>query len=833
MFRKVWLIPTVLALCTLFGLFAALLGTGVWHWLSWIALAAPLVAMARKIKQQLWLIVVMVPAMAFAGEGGKGSVKGQVLTSDNNPAADVTVHIKGTKKTVTTDEEGRFEISGVAEGSYEIEATLVGYAPVTTGVTVKAGQTATAALQLTVTTGQLNEVVVTAGKRLARTQSQYVAKMPLKDLENPQVYQSVPAELLKEQVVSTYADALKNVPGVVMQLENNSAGGTVTSRGFSTQSWLRNGVPGLVGGGTIDPVNIERIEAIKGPSGALYGSSLISFGGLFNRVTKRPTENFGAEMGYTAGGFGLSRWTVDLNTPLTKDKTVLFRLNAARHVETSFQDAGFKNYIFAAPSIAFRPDSKTTITIEAELQREKANSFYRLFADGSNATGVRSPKDLKIDWNKHWTADDISITTGIANIYLRADREISSHWHSQTNYTYLSNNASGANGYNSMKAGNDSLVRYMTWYEYNNNTVTDIQQNFVNDDRIFGHRNRLLVGVEFYSISTKVSSPGTVAFDQLSASKPGIAYGNLNKAALLDRVKAATFTKQRALSNTYSAYVQDVFNIMDNLLAMASVRVDRFDNRGIYNLNRDTITGKYAQTAVSPKFGLIWQVVPERVSLFGNYMNGFSNIAPLTQPDGQVSSFKPSQANQWEGGVKISLAQERLVGSVSYYDIKVKDITRADAPDRPTYTVQNGTQFSRGIEASVVSTPVQGFHIVLGYAYNNSKIEKANASVDGLRPISAGPEHTGNWWLSYEFLHGFGVGFGGNYASENKVILSTTSKYSLPAYTVLGAALSYEGKNYRLSAKLDNLTNEKYWVGWSTTIPQMPARFSANLTIKI
>ncbi|HEY6899427.1 MAG TPA: TonB-dependent receptor, partial [Puia sp.] len=502
-------------------------------------------------------------------------------------------------------------------------------------------------------------------------------------------------------------------------------------------------------------------------------------------------------------------------------------------IETSFQDAGFKNDIFVAPSITVRPDAKTTITIEAELQHEKANSFYRLFADGSNATGVRSPKDLKIDWKRHWTTDDIAITTGIANLYLRADREISAHWHSQTNYTYLSNNASGANGYNSLKTGNDSLIRNVSWYEYNNYTVTDIQQNFVNDDRIAGHRNRLLVGLEFYSLSNKVASPGNLAFDVLSASRPGAAYGNLNKTALLDRVKGVTFQKNRALQNTYSAYVQDVFNITESLIAMASVRVDRFDNRGTYNLNRDTTTGKYAQTAVSPKFGLVWQVVPDRLSLFGNYMNGFQNIAPVSQPDGQVSSFRPSRADQWEAGIKVSLAQERLVGSLSYYDIRVKDITRQDVPDRPTYTVQNGMQYSRGIEASVISAPVQGLHIVLGYAYNNSKIEKANPTLDGLRPISAGPGHTGNWWVSYDFLRGFGIGLGGNYASENKVILSTTSRYSLPAYTVLGAALSYERKNYRLSAKLDNLTNEEYWVGWSTTIPQMPARFSANLTVKL
>lgn len=31
---------------TIFGLLAALTGTGVWHWLSWITLSVPVVTMA-------------------------------------------------------------------------------------------------------------------------------------------------------------------------------------------------------------------------------------------------------------------------------------------------------------------------------------------------------------------------------------------------------------------------------------------------------------------------------------------------------------------------------------------------------------------------------------------------------------------------------------------------------------------------------------------------------------------------------------------------------------------------------------------------------------------
>ena len=41
--KKVWGIPLILAAITLFGLLAALLGTGIWYILSWIALIIPIV----------------------------------------------------------------------------------------------------------------------------------------------------------------------------------------------------------------------------------------------------------------------------------------------------------------------------------------------------------------------------------------------------------------------------------------------------------------------------------------------------------------------------------------------------------------------------------------------------------------------------------------------------------------------------------------------------------------------------------------------------------------------------------------------------------------------
>lgn len=46
-FWFVWGMPVFLAVLSLFGLLTALLGTGGWRWASWLALAWPVLVIAR------------------------------------------------------------------------------------------------------------------------------------------------------------------------------------------------------------------------------------------------------------------------------------------------------------------------------------------------------------------------------------------------------------------------------------------------------------------------------------------------------------------------------------------------------------------------------------------------------------------------------------------------------------------------------------------------------------------------------------------------------------------------------------------------------------------
>lgn len=766
----------------------------------------------------------------------KGIIKGHVKTSQGQPAAYVTVKIKGSR-TTETDEEGVFLFKNVIVGNYTISASHVGHAAQNRQVSVNSDETTVVNFTLSANTTDLDEISVNGNKtnKFTRKQSDFVAKTSLKALENPQVYSSVTKELIKDQLVVTYSDVIKNVAGVSLQLPNQQGelGGAMSSRGFITSAKLRNGLPGM-SVGMLDPVNIETLEAIKGPSGALFGSALTSFGGLFNLVTKKPQENTQGEISYSTGSFGLSRITADINTPLNAEKTLLFRLTGAKHKEESFQDAGLRSYTFVAPSLTYLVNDRLSFNLDGEFNSGKYNDVYRLFPDNSFETGAHRPKDIAIDYNRKWMGDDLTYQGNSSNFYAQANYKISDTWKSQTNFSYSHYLETGPWSWMAMLPGNKELRLNTIQTEYLNNNLIDVQQNFTGEVKVANLRNRLLFGLDYFKNNTK-NSYAFIESDPLNAANPGIDYNKLTRPRLEALAADSLFDKSKDGRIVYSAYVQDVIDITSNLNLLLSLRLDRNENQGVYNIASGNTSGNFNQTALSPKFGLVYQPVNDKVALFANYMNGFSNVAPQRQPDGNVSVFKPQEANQYEAGVKLDLFSGRLTSTVSYYNIKVNNSVLSD-PQRPQFTIQNGTQRSRGFEADIKLNPFEGLDIIAGYSYNENKFIKSDAYNVGLRPGEAGPKNLANAWISYTikqgYLKGAGAGFGGNYASENIIENTTSSYFVLPAYTVVNATLFYDQPAYRLGLKANNLADKRYFTGWAAIVPQMPRSFIIDFTLK-
>lgn len=681
----------------------------------------------------------------------------------------------------------------------------------------------------------LKEVIINTNKyKYKREKSTTVSKMPLNNIENPQVYNTVTSELIKEQVVTNFSDALKNATGVTRLWESTGRGGDgaefFTMRGFSVQPTMINGLPGI-NNGSIDPANVDNIEVIKGPSGTLFGSSLISYGGLINIVTKKPYSSFGGEISYNAGSYGMDRLTADVNIPLNTDVSV--RINTAYQKENSFQDAGFGKALFFAPSLSYKVSDKLSFLVNTEFTARSSANAPMIFLSRYSPLSFNSIDLFEQNYKKSYTSNELAISNPTFNLQAQMFYKLSNEWTSQT---VLSRSNSKTNGYYSYlwdSANGDEFTRFIS--KRNGETLaTDIQQNFIGDFKIGKLRNRLVAGVDYYKSDIQNGSTGWVGNGTVSLND-GSDTGDLTQAGVDNLLVGSFEGNTTAEVEVISAYASDVLNVTDKLSAMVSLRVDHFKST--------TATEARSQAAVSPKFGLVYMLIKDKVSVFSNYMNGFVNVTPreVSEVDGsnpRIKSFDPEQANQYEFGLKTNLYKDIISASISYYNIDVKNRLMTD-PNNINNAIQGGEVNSKGVEVSFTANPMKGFNVIAGFSNNKSEVTKDNPGDGylGLRPEEAGPETLVNFWANYTLtsgkLKGFGLGFGGNYASEYKTVnRANIGTFELPSYTILNSALSYSNDKFNLALKLNNILNEKYYSGWSTVTPQRLRSVTAGLTYK-
>lgn len=687
-----------------------------------------------------------------------------------------------------------------------------------------------------VKTDKIDEVIV---QGYITRDRESVNKMPLKEIENPQVYNVVNKNVIKEQVVTNFNDALKNVTGIARLWEStgrgNDGGEYYTMRGFSLQPTLVNGMPAM-SNGTLDPAGIETIEAIKGPSGTLYGGSVISYGGLINVITKKPYNHFGGEINYINGTYGLNRVTADINTPLGKN--VFARVNAAYQKNNTFQDAGFSESFYVAPSVKFIANDRLTFYVNTEIKKSESSNAPMIFLNRYNPLTYNSIGVFKENYKKSYTSDDLTINNTTFNLQASANYRISDNW---TSKTILSTSTSKTNGFYSYlwdQSNGSDFIRFIANVGGETNT-TGIQQNFVGEFNIGNVKNKLLVGLDYFQRDFIQGGTGWIGYGLVNiVDQTDTKSDLLTKSAVNYELRNAGQEIGHAEAKIYSAYVSDVVNILPNLSAMLSLRMDHFTGRASAYATDDA----KGQTTFSPKLGLVYQPIPERVSVFGNYMNGFRNVDPSTVQNiddlGNVLSselryFDPEHANQWEVGTKANLAGDKFSITASYYNINVKNKVMGNGVN----VNQGGEVDSKGFEVSVLGSPIQGMNLIAGYSYNDSNVVAGDEGYPGNRTEDAGPKNLINFWGTYKIqtgsLKNFGVGFGGNSASRFYTLnRGNIGAFPLPSYIVMNSSLSYTEDKYSIILKLDNIANKKYFSGWSTVTPQRLRTLSVSLNYK-
>lgn len=788
----------------------------------------PRFAKLTYMKKYLLLLLCLtgmlnMAAMAEDGAAGTGNISGIITTSDGQPAVSVAVEVEGLRKNAISNDKGRFLIKNVPSGARRIRISLLGYETVVREVTVEEGANATVNIQLEVSQTQLKEVIVLDQRnRIADKHSAYVARMDLKNLENPQAYSVATKELLLEKNVQDYQTAVRSIPGIALSTESYQGIAEVTMRGFTSTPYIRNGIyfMNLV---SADPVNVERLEAVKGPAGTLYGSQGVSYGGLVNKVTKKPLKRRMGEAGLSLGSYGFSRLTADFNTPLNDDQRALLRVNAAASRQGSFQDAGYLRSFMFAPSLSYQVNDRFDILLDVEVSSVNRPSLTSYPVYGASAMGYDRYNKVPLDYFKSYGANRAdyppSLTT---NVFGQLNYKLGKHWTLSTNIAYADFSFNGGTIGLAFTAP-DTLMRdlYDFYWDYNS---FEIQPNLTGEFHIGNVKNRVLAGLDYQHINTVATGYylGGVDKFNFTDSDPLFPVKAVRASQAYSDVYYEADFKQKA----YAAYISDVLSFTDRLNVLLSLRYDRYEDGGYQYRGAPAGPSGPSDGAFAPKVGVTYQVLKDKMTLFANYMQGIKYVAP----DLLGNVFQPERASQLEGGVKIDLISGRLSSTISYYDIQVKDKVRP-SPGNPDISVQDGTQESKGVDVDIIASPVAGLNIVTGYAYNSSKFKKDAAGKEGKRPFGT-PVNSGNIWVSYTLqqsaVKGLGIGAGAVYSDE--YFGTDDNDIVIPGFTVFNANLFYNLPKCRIALSMDNITDKRYWNIYGT--PQMPRRLTGSVTFR-
>jgi len=212
-----------------------------------------------------------------------GEIHGRVMDAQSGEALPgANVQVQSTVLGSIADLRGAFVIKRVPAGTFTLRVSFVGYQTASATVRVKTDSVSQARFALRATTLEIANVVVTASRRPEEIQTAVVSVSAL-----------TATEALRRNPLRLDA-ALESIPGVSLVGENvNVRNSTGYTRGLGSRVLiLLDGVPALpsdfgnMNWDILPITDVERVEVIKGPASALYGS--FALGGVINVITRPP-----------------------------------------------------------------------------------------------------------------------------------------------------------------------------------------------------------------------------------------------------------------------------------------------------------------------------------------------------------------------------------------------------------------------------------------------------------------------------------------------------------------------------------------------------------------
>jgi len=720
--------------------------------------AGPLASTLNQIASQAGLALSLNPSLA----AGKTSapVNGQF-----NAAGALREALRGTGLQLEQSEAGTYTLVAVPEGVLALPATSV--------IGVEDTESAWGPVQ---------------GYVAKRTAAGTKTDTAL--VEAPRSISVVTRQQMDDRNAHTLDDAVRYLPGITASsYGSDTRADWLRVRGFEPTQFL-DGLPlpkGVYANPKQETWNLDRLALLRGPASSVYGQT--PPGGLLDMVSRRPEAEASSEIQLQYGSDNHRQINFASTGKIDDEGQFLYSLSGVlRDGGTPIDHMDDKRYNIA-PSLTWNIDEDTKFTLLTQFTRDDTgvtSQFYPIqgtkidmpFGKISHHKNLGDPDYDYYDrtyyalgyafehrlndvcqfrQNLRYTKSDTSFQTVTVNSYIPEFAAFGFVVDDQGN----------------TGRGTTNVDEDISQFAVDNNFQADFATGDV--------RHTLLLGLDHQRNNTNYLS--------IFGTAPSINVNNPIYGLPIERpARSTAFYDYDQKTYQTGLYVQDQMALDQWRLTLGG-REDwvhtgtKFFNKGdATNTERDK---KFSgNAAISYVFD----------SGFVPYLSYAESFQPTSNAVASpTDSFKPTEGQQWELGIKYQPPGSNTLLTAAVYDLTQKNVSVTNNVGNVTVTSQTGEVRVKGLELEAVSDVTENLSVTAAYTLAKSEVQDGTFKGNRLQLM---PNQQASLWGDYTWhdgvLSGFGIGAGARYTGNTYGDQGNTFLGKADAYTVFDAAVHYD-----------------------------------------
>jgi iron complex outermembrane recepter protein len=624
----------------------------------------------------------------------------------------------------------------------------------------------------------------------------------MKLLDTPYSVGILSSELLENSQATNFKDVSKYLPLVAYQEQQGADILRPQTRGMQGGNFQNSRLDGMTffitGATAIE--QFQEIEVVNGVSASLYGPANPS--GMFNFVSKRPTEEDLREVTVSYASDSIGTAHVDLGGKIDSNGVVSYRFNGLFGEGDAWVEHSHDKRVLGSLAVDVRPLEDTVIETNYSYYHLIETGYPGWFSYGEKITLPSAPDPENVGYGQNYAGVDLLTRMGS----VRLKHDFNSDWHlvvgalnqdaSRDINTPVNNLTTNGGNYTSSLANGFAPRFIMT------SDTGYLDGNFI----ALGVAHDLTIGTAGYKAqSYSVITPATPASVLLGSA-------NINSPVIFP-FPAAGLPNTGLNYDSSTAYQQGI-NIGDTIrftdawatrLAVSQdwFRTDNFNAKAVEQ-------PEYADHGLSPTASVMYK--PEsNMTVYATFASSLQ--AGDLAPSGTVNAgqgLAPYRSKEYEVGYKASLAKIDFTAAVFQIQRPFANINPADNAFEIT-----GLQVNKGLELSAIGEVVSGLTVYGGVTLLDAKLQHTPSEATNDKIYVGAPKVKGNTLFEYQIptVQGLVATFDWQFSGPRAA--DDANSFFVAGYNLfdLGARYISTVLSKRVTWRLavDNVADRHYW----------------------